>query len=127
VARAGTEHHDLCVGDLDFMRTDTRGLLEAGLALSVATWQDAKAEFDWADMDRYIAHQISQVHTRALCEALDIDAKKLPLSFPLHGNMGPAAVPFTLAKEAESLHPGDRVLLLGIGSGLNTSCAEIVW
>jgi 3-oxoacyl-[acyl-carrier-protein] synthase-3 len=127
VARAGTEHHDLCVGDLDFMRTDTRGLLEAGLALSVATWEDAKAEFDWADMDRYIAHQISQVHTRALCEALDIDAKKLPLSFPLHGNMGPAAVPFTLAKEAESLHPGDRVLLLGIGSGLNTSCAEIVW
>ena len=95
------------------MRTDTRGLLEAGLALSVATWQDAAAEFDWADMDRYVAHQISQVHTRALCEALDIDAKKLPLSFPLHGNMGPAAVPFTLAKEAESLHPGDRVLLLG--------------
>ena len=25
VARAGTEHHDLCVGDLDVMRTDTRG------------------------------------------------------------------------------------------------------
>jgi 3-oxoacyl-[acyl-carrier-protein] synthase-3 len=127
VARAGTEHHDLCVGDLDHMRTDTRGLLEAGLALSVDTWADARAEFDWADMDRYIAHQISQVHTRALCEALDIDAKKLPLSFPMHGNMGPAAVPFTLAKEAESLQPGDRVLLLGIGSGLNTSCAEIVW
>jgi 3-oxoacyl-[acyl-carrier-protein] synthase III len=127
VARAGTEHHDLCVGDLDWMRTDTRGLLEAGLALSVATWEDAKAEFDWADMDRYIAHQISQVHTRALCEALDIDAKKLPLTFPTRGNMGPAAVPFTLAMEAESLQPGERVLLLGIGSGLNTSCAEIVW
>jgi 3-oxoacyl-[acyl-carrier-protein] synthase-3 len=127
VGRAGTEHHDLCVGDLDWMRTDTRGLLEAGLALSVATWADARAEFDWADMDRYIAHQISQVHTRALCEALDIDAKKLPLSFPLHGNMGPAAVPFTLAKESGFLHPGDRVLLLGIGSGLNTSCAEIAW
>jgi 3-oxoacyl-[acyl-carrier-protein] synthase-3 len=41
--------------------------------------------------------------------------------------MGPAAVPFTLAMEAESLQPGERVLLLGIGSGLNTSCAEIVW
>jgi acyl-CoA:acyl-CoA alkyltransferase len=127
VARAGTEHHDLCVGDLDFMRTDTRGLLEAGLALSVDTWADARADFDWADMDRYIAHQISQVHTRALCDALDIDAKKLPLSFPTYGNMGPAAVPFTLAKESESLQQGDRVLLLGIGSGLNTSCAEILW
>ena len=36
---------------------------------------------------------------------LDIDAKKLPLSFPLHGNMGPAAVPFTLAKEADVAAP----------------------
>ena len=25
VSRAGTEHHDLCVGDLDLMRTDTQG------------------------------------------------------------------------------------------------------
>jgi 3-oxoacyl-[acyl-carrier-protein] synthase-3 len=78
-------------------------------------------------MDRYIAHQISQVHTRALCEALDIDAKKLPLSFPMHGNMGPAAVPFTLALQADSLQAGDRVLLLGIGSGLNASFAEVLW
>ena len=68
VSRAGTEHHELCVGDLDCMRTDTSGLLDAGLALSVATWEDAEAEFDWADMDRYVIHQISQVHTRALCD-----------------------------------------------------------
>ncbi len=127
VGRAGTEHHDLCVGDLEWMRTDSKGLLEAGLALSVATWEDARTEFDWAEMDRYVAHQISQVHTRALCGALGIDSERLPLSFPMRGNMGPAAVPFTLAQEVDSLQSGDRVLLLGIGSGLNTSCAEIAW
>ena len=33
VSRAGTEHHLLCVGDNDMMRTDLKGLLDAGLQL----------------------------------------------------------------------------------------------
>lgn len=127
VARAGTEHHDLCVGDLEWMRTDTRGLLEAGIALSVETWDEAKEEFDWSNMDRYVAHQISQVHTRAMCEALDIPPERLPLTFPTRGNMGPAAVAFTLAMEVDALQAGDRVLMMGVGSGLNVSCLEIAW
>jgi 3-oxoacyl-[acyl-carrier-protein] synthase-3 len=41
--------------------------------------------------------------------------------------MGPAAVPFTLAQHIDQLRAEDRILLLGIGSGLNTSYAEIIW
>ena len=33
VSRAATQHHDICVGDLDRMRTDTKALLEGGLEL----------------------------------------------------------------------------------------------
>ncbi len=110
------------------MRTDTRGLLEAGLALSVATWQDAKAEFDWADMDRYIAHQISQVHTRALCEALDIDAKKLPLSFPTcTATWARPRCRSPWPRRPSRCTPATGCCCSGIGSGLNTSCAEIAW
>jgi 3-oxoacyl-[acyl-carrier-protein] synthase-3 len=43
------------------------------------------------------------------------------------GNVGPASVPITLARQAPSLAPGDRVLCMGIGSGLNTSFTEIRW
>ena len=128
VTRAGTEHHELCVGDISQMRTDARGLLEAGLALSTALWEDAAAEFDWAaGMDRYVIHQISQVHTEALCGALGIDPARVPRTFPTRGNIGPASVPFTLAGQVDELEPGHRVLLMGIGSGLNASCAEILW
>jgi 3-oxoacyl-[acyl-carrier-protein] synthase-3 len=127
IARAGTEHHDLCVGDLQKMRTDTKGLLEAGLALSVEAWSEARAEFDWSDMALYVSHQISQVHTDAMCESLGIDPLRVPRTFPTRGNIGPASVPFTLASAADSLVAGDRVLLMGIGSGLNVSCAEIAW
>ncbi len=127
VSRAGTEHHDLCVGDLDRMRTDTKRLFEAGLKLAVETWTDAQQEFDWAGIDTFIAHQTSVVHIRALCSVLGVDVERFPLTLPTFGNMGPAAVPFTLASHVDSLHPGERVLLLGIGSGLNTSYAEIAW
>ena len=127
VSRAGTEHHDLCVGDLDRMRTDTKRLFEAGLALALETWQDAKAEFDWQGIDWFVAHQTSVVHIRAMATALGVDPARFPLTLPTYGNMGPAAVPFTLARHADDLRSQDRILLLGIGSGLNTSYAEIIW
>ncbi len=40
VSRAGTEHHDLCVGDMEQMHTDARGLMDAGLDLAEAAWRD---------------------------------------------------------------------------------------
>jgi acyl-CoA:acyl-CoA alkyltransferase len=125
--RTASQHHRLCVGDLESMLTDSKGLLDAGVALGKALWADAEAEFGWSDMDCYIAHQVSRIHTRAMCRALDIDPDRVPLTYPTRGNMGPAAVPFTLALQADSLQAGDRVLLLGIGSGLNASFAEVLW
>jgi acyl-CoA:acyl-CoA alkyltransferase len=127
VSRAGTEHHDLCVGDLTRMRTDSKRLFEAGLALALATWADAKEEFEWDGIDWFVAHQTSVVHIRAMADALGVDPTRFPLTVPTYGNMGPAAVPFTLALHMDQLRAEDRILLLGIGSGLNTSYAEIVW
>jgi acyl-CoA:acyl-CoA alkyltransferase len=127
VSRAGTEHHQLCVGDLDMMRTDVKGLFDAGLALSEQTWKQACTDFDWDDADLYVSHQISQVHTDALCATLDIDPARVPRTFPTFGNIGPASIPFTLALSAPGLSRGDQVVCMGIGSGLNTSCVELTW
>jgi 3-oxoacyl-[acyl-carrier-protein] synthase III len=127
VMRAETQHHELCIGDLESMRTDAKGLLDAGMALSRAVWEDARAEFDWSSMDRYIAHQVSQTHTRAMCRTVGIDPYRVPLTFPTRGNMGPATIPFTLATQLDSLRHNDRVLLMGAGSGMNAACMEVVW
>ena len=72
-------------------------------------------------------HQVSTVHTRAISQALDIDLDRVAADLPDRGNLGPAAIPFTLAGIAAELSQGDRVLLMGIGSGLNASVSEIVW
>jgi 3-oxoacyl-[acyl-carrier-protein] synthase III len=128
VARAGTEHNSLCIGNLDRMTTDTHGLLVAGLDLAADAWDASKTDFDWTDgLDWYIFHQVSKVHTTMLCDRLAIDSTKVPLTFPKYGNVGPAAVPITLASVQDQIQPGQRVLCMGIGSGLNTSFSEILW
>lgn len=127
VSRAATQHHRICVGDMTQMRTDSRALLEAGLQLSVETWREAAETFDWSDLDCYVIHQVSNVHTQAVTSALGIDPARVPMTFPHYGNIGPASIPFTLAKQVDNLREGDRVGCLGIGSGLNASVIEIAW
>ena len=129
MARAATEHNALCVGDLDRMTTDTHGLLVAGLDLAEEAWTEALVDFNWGDseVDWYILHQVSKVHTTLLCDRLGINPSKAPITFPHFGNIGPAAIPITLASVQDRIQPGQRVLCLGIGSGLNTSALEILW
>jgi len=127
VSRAATQHHRICVGDMTQMRTDSRALLEAGLELSSELWQEAATTFDWSDLDCYVIHQVSSVHTKAITAALGIDPARVPMTFPHYGNIGPASIPFTLAKQVDDLRAGDRVGCLGIGSGLNSSVIEIAW
>jgi acyl-CoA:acyl-CoA alkyltransferase len=124
--RAATEHHELCIGSLQQMRTDTKALLDAGTDLAKIAWDDADKS-DWLDMDRYILHQVSRVHTSAMIDVLGLDAERVPMTFPNFGNIGPAAIPFTLASVADTLSAGDRVLCMGIGSGLNASVVELLW
>ena len=124
--RAESEHHELCVGSLEGMRTDTRALLKAGTALGKLGWDEAQGS-DWGDMQRYIIHQVSRAHTAAIVDVLGIKPERVPLTFPMFGNIGPAAVPFTLAKEAPTLSVGDKVLCIGVGSGLNVAYLELLW
>lgn len=127
VARSATEHHRLCVGNLEQMTTDSRGLLDAAVRLASDTWQEAATTFDWSDLDAYVIHQVSRIHTEAISSALGIDPARVPTTFPTRGNVGPAAVPLTLAHIAADLESGNRIACMGIGSGLNAAVIEIAW
>jgi acyl-CoA:acyl-CoA alkyltransferase len=127
-ARTGSEHHGLCYGDLDHMWTDTAALLEAGLDVAEQTWTAAARNgWDWGTMDHYIMHQVSAVHTTMMQKRLGIDPVRAPLTFATYGNIGPASIPTTLAKHVDQIRVGDRVLLTGIGSGINTTGLELLW
>lgn len=131
VTRSATEWNKLCRGNLDRMVTDTRMLLIEGIKLAQKTFIAAKQALGWAvdELDQFVIHQVSQVHTAAFVKAFGIDPKKVLTIFGEHGNIGPASVPIVLSKlkELGRLKKGDRIALLGIGSGLNCSMAEVVW
>jgi len=131
VTRAATQWNTLCRGNLDRMVTDTRMLLTEGLKLAQKTFIAARQALGWAvdELDEFVIHQVSKVHTKAFVDAFGIDPKKVMTIFGEHGNIGPASVPIVLSKlrEMGRLKKGDRIALLGIGSGLNCSMAEVVW
>lgn len=127
ISRAATQHNKLCLGDLEGMQTDSRGLLEQGVALATVAWEESQSIFDWSNLDLYILHQVSQVHNAGIIGALNLDPAKVPTTFPTQGNIGPASVPFTLAQSVDQLQPGDRIACMGIGSGLNAAVIEIEW
>ncbi len=131
ISRAATQWNSLCRGNLDRMVTDTKMLLIEGMKLATKTFIAAKIAFGWVveEVDEFVIHQVSKVHTQAMVEAFGIDPKKVLTIFGEHGNIGPASVPIVLSKlrEMGRLKKGDRIALLGIGSGLNCSMAEVVW
>lgn len=134
VNRAATQHSGLCRGQVDHMITDAKALLVAGIELASHTFVHAKEAFGWFrdgvdQVNEYVLHQVSRTHTATLCETLGLDPKKVMAIYPEFGNIGPASVPIVLSKAAKSgrLHKGDRVALMGIGSGLNCSMAEVIW
>jgi 3-oxoacyl-[acyl-carrier-protein] synthase-3 len=110
------------------MQTDSEQLLLAGVELARETWSDFTRE-QGADYARFICHQVGSAHRRKLYETLGIDIARDFSTFETLGNTGSVALPSTLARAVESgaVREGDRVGLLGIGSGLNCLMLALEW
>jgi len=128
---AATQHCRLCAGNIDHMVTKTKELLLAGMDLAVRTWARAADVLGWTvdAIDHYVIHQVSKVHTEQFAGILGIDLSKVFRLYPDFGNIGPAGVPIALSKLEDSgrLERGQRVAILGIGSGINCTMAELYW
>ena len=132
---AATQHSELCQGDsagegLD-MQTDSEQLLLAGVEVAKNTWQAFAAETGWTKdtPDKIICHQVGSTHRRKLYETLGLDLAKDFSSFETLGNTGSAALPSTLALAVEqgAVRAGQKVALLGIGSGINSLMLALEW
>jgi 3-oxoacyl-[acyl-carrier-protein] synthase III len=131
VSVAATEHNRLCRGQVDWGVTDAQSLMSHGVEIAKKTWEKAQLALGWptASVDSFALHQVSEAHTATLASVLGFERSRAFLIYPELGNVGPASVPIVLSKasEAERLHAGDRVVLAGIGSGLNATAAGVLW
>lgn len=138
--RADTSQANLCEGGGEradsndhrpLMTTDSEALLHAGVSLAAETWELTKANLGWTNsmVNKTFTHQVGKAHRSLLLEKLDLSTE---LDFPTveyMGNTGAAALPTAAALgiEAGFVKAGDRVALLGIGSGLNSMMLGLEW
>ena len=144
---AAPEHHELCRWGIEphalanapdddpalreFARTDSAGVLKHGVALGQRTWSRFLETLKWRarDVDKTICHQIGAAHQQTMLEVLGRDSASDYATYKHLGNMGTVALPMAtaLAHERDWLEVGDKVGLLGIGSGLNCTMLGAEW
>ncbi len=114
-----------------FMQTDSISVLRYGVDLGVKTWDSflAKIGLRSDQIDKVICHQVGKGHREQVLQTLGIPQGKDFSTFPYLGNIGTVSLPLTaaIADERGFLEKGDRVGLLGIGSGLNCLMLAVDW
>jgi 3-oxoacyl-[acyl-carrier-protein] synthase III len=127
-ARSDTRHNELCRGGMEaglsgpLMETDSEALLQAGNALAARTFEAFLEETGWdrASIDKVVTHQVGTMHRKLLFETIGLDPARDFPTVSFLGNTGSASMPvgFSMAEEQGFVRAGDRVAMLGIGSGL---------
>jgi 3-oxoacyl-[acyl-carrier-protein] synthase-3 len=140
VSTAATEHNKLCRGNDDagmldgsevLMNTDSETLMIKGVETAFETWEKFKKELAWTNSspDIICAHQVGSAHRKMLFEKLGLPLDK---DFPIlesFGNTGSASCPSTLGIAAKTgkIQKGNKVAMLGIGSGINCTMLGVEW
>jgi 3-oxoacyl-[acyl-carrier-protein] synthase-3 len=140
ITKAAPEHHGLCLWGVtpdgsgkyvQKMSTDAVNVMNFGVELGRKTWAAFLPEMGWqaSAVDRVVCHQVGSAHQSAILKTLGIPGEKDFTTFEYLGNMGTVSLPLTLAiaEEREEILPGEKVGLLGIGSGLNCLMLGVEW
>ena len=128
----GNEEPDAGVDNWSpLMQTDAESMMREGCHLAGETWSCTKKTLGWTneDVNRVFCHQVGHSHRKLLYETLSLPVEKDFSTLEYLGNTGAASLPSTLALGAEKgfLKSGDKVALLGIGSGLNCLMLGAEW
>lgn len=126
---ANTSFCHLCRSDAsvksgDAMKTDSETLLIQGVDTARRLFPQFLENMGWnsGDIAHYVCHQVGKAHQKLLYDTLGIDFQKDFSTLSFLGNTGSAALPsaFSIALERGVCRKGEKVALLGIGSGINS-------
>lgn len=132
-AHCQTSQHALCQSDglSEFMHTDSEALMREGVATGKATFERflESTQLARSDINRTFCHQVGVAHRKLLFDQLGLDPAIDYATLPTLGNTGSAALPVTMALglEQRPATAGDKLALLGIGSGINCVMLGCEW
>jgi len=131
LSMAATDHNRLCIGTAEQMHTDAPKLLTEGVSLAHQNWLKVRSDLNLEpeEIATYAMHQVGKANHEAVVSALDLPEERTIRLYPDYGNVGAAGVPLamSMAREQERFRDGDSIMLMGIGSGLNTQMMQVVW
>src|SRR5688572_710105 len=113
------------------MTTDSERLMAEGIATGVAAFSDFLAETGWTreQVQRTFCHQVGSTHRKLMLESLGLPLENDFATLEWLGNTGSAALPTTMAIGVEQgfVQSGQKIGLLGIGSGINCVMLGLEW
>jgi 3-oxoacyl-[acyl-carrier-protein] synthase III len=140
--RSATQHCDLCVGNVDYhlvdsppieplMETESSKLIAAAAVLGQQTWKDASEVIGWSkdDVQHVFCHQVGRQVNEAFYNTLGLDYAKEFTIYQNRGNLISAALPtaFAIGVEEKGIKKGDKIVMTGFGSGLNSLFLGVEW
>ncbi len=140
VAGAHTTFHELCRSGADeavasgmqpLMDTDSERMMHEGIACGAETFDRFLTAMGWrsSEIGQTFCHQVGTAHRKLMLERLGLDAQRDFTTVEWLGNTGSVALPITMALgvEAGRAAAGDKIALLGIGSGINVLMLGVEW
>ncbi|MEX2140994.1 MAG: 3-oxoacyl-ACP synthase III [Pirellulales bacterium] len=140
VTRANSAFYGLCQSGADeavaagmqpLMNTDSERLMHEGIAVGAEAFDGFLTALGWrADrIDQTFCHQVGVAHRKLMLERLGLDAARDFSTVEWLGNTGSVALPITMALgvEAGRVKSGDKIAMLGIGSGINVVMLAVEW
>ncbi|MCI5065604.1 3-oxoacyl-ACP synthase III [bacterium] len=141
-SRSATQHGNLCRGNADFhlarenglnpiMYTESGDLILEASRLGKRMWDDFSRTFHWErdEIDHIFCHQVGKQVNRAFYEEMTLDYEKDFSTYQRYGNLVSASLPtaFFTGIEEKGIQAGEKILLTGFGSGLNSIFMGIEW
>jgi 3-oxoacyl-[acyl-carrier-protein] synthase-3 len=140
VARSNTRFHELCHSGADeavaagmqpLMNTDSEQLMHEGINLGAEAFDCFLTAIGWrtAEIDQTFCHQVGVAHRKLMLDRLRLNASRDFSTVEWLGNTGSVALPITMALgiEAGRVKKGDKIAMLGIGSGINVVMLAVEW
>lgn len=116
-------------GDHFYLRSNAPELKvafrEIGLPFVKLAMQEANAKF--SDFKRIFVHQVSLPYLYDMLEESDIPADQVEVTIEFLGNMAAASIPVAMAQAFErgAIKRGDRIMCLGLASGISIGAVMI--
>jgi 3-oxoacyl-[acyl-carrier-protein] synthase-3 len=105
--------------------------MQEGIRLGAQTFDRFLTTLGWGadEIGRTFCHQVGVAHRKLMLERFGLSAERDFSTVEWLGNTGSVALPITMALglEANGAKPGDKIAMLGIGSGINVVMLGVEW